>query len=187
MFTPTKHLYSLRPGIQPKLQSLLRLYAGKKIIIGRDKLDVVKGIVQKLRAFEKLLHDYPEWIGKVVLIQVTSPALSDSPKLERQVSELVSQINGEYGGLDFIPVHHYHQTIKKDEFYALLSAADLGVITPLRDGMNTTSMEFVIAQGRTKKSPLILSEFMGISSNMAEAMQINPWNLGVSPPSLSGY
>ncbi|KAI0035788.1 trehalose 6-phosphate phosphatase [Vararia minispora EC-137] len=168
----------LRPGVQPKLESLLRLYAGKKIIIGRDKLDVVKGIVQKLRAFEKMLHDYPEWIGKVVLIQVTSPALNDSPKLERQVSELVSQINGEYGGLDFIPVHHYHQTIKKDEFYALLSAADLGVITPLRDGMNTTSMEFVIAQGRSKKSPLILSEFMGISSNMSDAMQINPWNLG---------
>ena len=61
---------SLRPGIQPKLESLRKLYAGKKIIIGRDKLDVVKGIVQKLRAFEKLLHDYPEWRGKVVLIQV---------------------------------------------------------------------------------------------------------------------
>ncbi|KAI0000127.1 glycosyltransferase family 20 protein [Russula compacta] len=166
-----------RPGIQPKLQALLKLYAGKKIIIGRDKLDVVKGVVQKLRAFAKLLHDYPEWIGRVVLIQVTSPALSDSPKLERQVSELVSSINGEYGSLDFIPVHHYHQMIKKDEFYALLSTADLGVITPLRDGMNTTSMEFVIAQGRTKRSPLVLSEFMGISSNMLEALQINPWNL----------
>jgi len=97
---------SSRPGIEPKLQSLLKLYAGKKIIIGRDKLDVVKGVVQKLRAFAKLLHDYPEWIGRVVLIQVTSPALSDSPKLERQVSELVSSINGEYGSLDFIPVHH---------------------------------------------------------------------------------
>jgi Glycosyltransferase family 20 len=72
-----------------------------------------------------------------------------------------------------------HQTIKKDEFYALLCAADLGVITPLRDGMNTTSMEFVIAQSNTKKSPLILSEFMGISSNMTEALQINPWNLDV--------
>ncbi|ETW77810.1 glycosyltransferase family 20 protein [Heterobasidion irregulare TC 32-1] len=168
----------LRPGIQPKLQALLKLYAGKKIIIGRDKLDVVKGVVQKLRAFAKLLQDYPEWIGNVVLIQVTSPALTDSPKLERQISELVSSINGEYGGLDFIPVHHYHQTIKKDEFYALLSAADLAVITPLRDGMNTTSMEFVIAQGKTKKSPLVLSEFMGISSNMTDALQINPWNLG---------
>ncbi len=72
-----------------------------------------------------------------------------------------------------------HQMIKKDEFYALLSAADLGVITPLRDGMNTTSMEFVIAQGQTKRSPLVLSEFMGISSNMSEALQINPWNLDV--------
>ncbi|TFY57743.1 hypothetical protein EVJ58_g6839, partial [Rhodofomes roseus] len=168
---------TLRPGIQPKLEALRALYEGKKIIVGRDKLDVVKGVVQKLRAFEKLLHDYPQWIGHVVLIQVTSPALSDSPKLERQVSEIVAHINGEYGSLDFIPVHHYHQTIKKDEFYALLSVADLGVITPLRDGMNTTSMEFVLAQGRTKKSPLVLSEFMGISSNMADALQVNPWNL----------
>ncbi|KAI1785973.1 trehalose 6-phosphate phosphatase [Ganoderma leucocontextum] len=168
---------TLRPGIQPKLEAIRTLYEGKKIIVGRDKLDVVKGVVQKLRAFEKLLQDYPQWIGNVVLIQVTSPAMSDSPKLERQVSELVAHINGEYGSLDFIPVHHYHQTIKKDEFYALLSVADLGVITPLRDGMNTTSMEFVIAQERTKKSPLVLSEFMGTSSNMTEALQINPWNL----------
>ena len=104
--------------------------------------------------------------------------MTDSPKLEHQVSELVAHINGEYGSLDFIPVHHYHQTIKKDEFYALLSVADLALITPLRDGMNTTSMEFVIAQEKTKKSPLVLSEFMGISNNMSEALQINPWDLG---------
>ena len=120
---------------------------------------------------------------RLLLSVIDTPGLdfqeSHELKLERQVSELVSQINGEYGGLDFIPVHHYHQTIKKDEFYALLSVADLGVITPLRDGMNTTSMEFVIAQERTKKSPLVLSEFMGISSNMSEALQINPWNLSV--------
>ncbi|KAG9310012.1 glycosyltransferase family 20 protein [Chiua virens] len=169
---------TLRPGVQPKLEALRALYADKKIIVGRDKLDVVKGVVQKLRAFEKLLHDYPEWQGQVVLIQVTSPSLTDSPKLERQVSELVAHINGEYGSLDFIPVHHYHQSIKKDEFYALLSVADLGVITPLRDGMNTTSMEFVIAQDRTKRSPLVLSEFMGISQHMSQALQVNPWDLG---------
>ena len=60
----------------------------------------------QLSAFEKLLQDYPQWRGNVVLIQVTSPALNESPKLERQVSELVAHINGEYGSLDFIPVHH---------------------------------------------------------------------------------
>ncbi|KIY47893.1 glycosyltransferase family 20 protein [Fistulina hepatica ATCC 64428] len=167
-----------RPGIQPKLQALLTLYEGKKIIVGRDKLDVVKGVLQKLRAFQHLLATYPEWVGNVVMIQVTSPSLTDSPKLERQVSELVSQINGEYGSLDFIPVHHYHQTLKKDEFYALLSVADLALITPLRDGMNTTSMEFVIAQEQTGKNPSILSEFMGISRHMNDALLVNPWDLG---------
>ncbi|KAF5389624.1 hypothetical protein D9757_004178 [Collybiopsis confluens] len=144
----------LRPGIKPKFDALKALYQGKKIIVGRDKLDVVKGVLQKLRAFEKMLQMYPEW--------VTSPSISDSPKLERQVSELVAHINGTYGSLDFIPCHHYHQTLKKDEFYALLSVADLAVITPLRDGMNTTSMEFVIAQERTKRSPSVLSELMGV-------------------------
>ncbi|KAL1663935.1 glycosyltransferase family 20 protein [Schizophyllum commune] len=168
----------LRPGIQPKLEALMHLYEGKKIIVGRDKLDVVKGVLQKLRAFRHLLLTYPQWIGKVVMIQVTSPSLTDSPKLEKQVSELVSQINGEFGSLDFIPCHHYHQTLKKDEFYALLSVADLALITPLRDGMNTTSMEFVVAQERTKKSPCVLSEFMGISRHMAEALLVNPWDLG---------
>ena|ERR1700722_8728297 len=112
----------MRPGIRPKLDSLLNLYEGKKIIVGCDELDVIKGVLEKvcvndtrrcssehvlqLRAFEKLLQDYPKWIGNVVLIQVTSPSISDSPKLERQVSELVAHINGEYGSLDFIPVHH---------------------------------------------------------------------------------
>jgi trehalose 6-phosphate synthase/phosphatase len=117
-------MFSLRPGIKPKFDALRNLYEGKKIIVGRDKLDVVKGVLQKvfflaeifcfynstfgfkLRAFEKLLQDYPEWIGNVVMIQVTSPALTDSPKLERTVSELVAHINGEYGSLDFVPVHH---------------------------------------------------------------------------------
>ncbi|KZS96206.1 trehalose-6-phosphate phosphatase [Sistotremastrum niveocremeum HHB9708] len=167
-----------RPGVKPKAEALRALYEGKKIIVGRDKLDVVKGVLQKLKAFEKLLRDYPEWRGNVVLIQVTAPAQADSSKLEHQVSELVASINGEFGSLDFIPIHHYHQTIKRDEFYALLSVADLAVITPLRDGMNTASMEFVIAQEHANKSPLILSEFMGISNNMSHALQINPWNLG---------
>jgi len=80
-----------------------------------------------------------------------------------------------------------HQTLKKDEFYALLSVADLAVITPLRDGMNTTSMEFVIAQEKTNKSPCVLSEFMGISKTMEHTLLVNPWNLGVSilPRSIS--
>ena len=125
------------------------------------------------RAFEKLLGDYPRWVGKIVLVRVISPALSDSPKPERwQVSEIVADSTRECGSLDFIPVH-YHQTIK-DGFYVPLPIADLVLIT----GTNATSMEIVITQEKTKKSPLVLSGFMGISNDMPEARQINPWNLG---------
>ncbi|WOO79740.1 Trehalose-phosphatase [Vanrija pseudolonga] len=165
------------PGVRPKMDSLRQLYADKKIIVGREKLDAPKGVYNKLQAFEVFLEKYPDWRNKVVLIQVTTPALSESPKLERMVAELVSHINGTYGSLDFTPVHHYHQAIERDEYFALLSVADLALITSLRDGMNTTSMEFIICQDKSNKSPLVLSEFMGTSSSFGEALKINPHDL----------
>lgn len=164
-------------GVLPKIEAIREMYKGKKILVGRDKLDVVRGVVQKLQAFHKFLAEYPEWRNKVVLIQVTAPALNDSPKLERQVSELVSHINGEFGSLSFTPVHHYHQIIDRDEYFALLSVADLALITSVRDGMNTTSMEYIICQNRFNKSPLILSEFTGTAGRMRSAIQVNPWNI----------
>lgn len=168
---------STSEGVLPKIEAIREMYKGKKILVGRDKLDVVRGVVQKLQAFHKFLAEYPEWRNKVVLIQVTAPALNDSPKLERQVSELVSHINGEFGSLSFTPVHHYHQIIDRDEYFALLSVADLALITSVRDGMNTTSMEYIICQNRFNKSPLILSEFTGTAGRMRSAIQVNPWNI----------
>nr|XP_019013514.1 trehalose-phosphatase [Kwoniella pini CBS 10737]OCF52295.1 trehalose-phosphatase [Kwoniella pini CBS 10737] len=165
------------PGVIPKMEALRQLYKDKKIIVGREKLDVAKGVYNKLQAFEKFLQVYPEWRGKVVLIQVTTPALSESPKLERMTAELVSHINGTYGSLDFTPVHHYHQALEKDEYFGLLSVADLALITSLRDGMNTTSMEFILCQDKTNKSPLVLSEFMGTVASFQSALQINPHDL----------
>lgn len=94
------------PGVTPKMEALRMLYKDKKIIVGREKLDVAKGVYNKLQAFEKFLQTYPQWRGKVVLIQVTTPALSEHPKLERMCAELVSHINGTYGSLDFTPIHH---------------------------------------------------------------------------------
>lgn len=115
----------------------------------------------------------------MVLIQVTSPALRDSPKLETKVSELVSHINGTYGSLEFTPVHHYHQQIDRDEYYALLSVADIGLITSVRDGMNTTSLEYIICQ-QENQGPLILSEFTGTAGSLSSAMMVNPWDYAVS-------
>jgi trehalose 6-phosphate synthase/phosphatase len=72
-------------------------------------------------------------------MQVTSPSPGDSPELATKVSQLVDHINSTYGGLEWQPVHHYHQTIERDEYFALLSVADVALVTSRRDGMNTTS------------------------------------------------
>ncbi|KAI8353296.1 glycosyltransferase family 20-domain-containing protein [Choanephora cucurbitarum] len=163
------------PNVAPKMKAIRDMYGGKKIIIGRDKLDSTKGVLQKLHAFEKFLKDYPEFRQEVVLVQVTTPTYGDNSKLETKVSELVSHINGLYGNLQHQPVHHYYQDIDRDEYYALLSVADVGLITSLRDGMNTTSLEYIICQQETH-GPLILSEFTGTAGSLGAAMIVNPFD-----------
>ncbi|KAF9416520.1 threalose-6-phosphate phosphatase [Podila epigama] len=168
------------PGVLPKIDAIRNLYKDKRIIVGRDKLDPVKGVQQKLQAFEKFLITYPEMQGQVVLIQVTSPSLVENPKLEAKIAEMVASINGTFGSLDFTPVHYYHQHIDRDEYYALLSIADVGLITPTRDGMNTTSLEYVMCQ-QEQHGPLILSEFTGTAGSLGGALMVNPWDyLGVA-------
>ncbi|KAJ1564229.1 threalose-6-phosphate phosphatase, partial [Cladochytrium tenue] len=144
------------PATLDKATALRELYAGRRILVGRDQLDHVKGVEHKLAAFEKFLERYPHWRGRVVLIQVTTPAQRDDPRLESRVSELVARINGQYGSLEFAPVHHYHQQLAVDEYFALLGVADVGLVTSLRDGMNTTSHEFVVCQ-QDNHGPLVLS------------------------------
>lgn len=171
------------PEIEETISDVKKLYAGKKIIVGRDRLDSVRGVTQKLMAFEMFLERYPQWRGKVVLIQVTSPTSmeelkeeSDS-KLSTQMSHLVSTINGKYGSISFVPVQHYPQYISRLEYFALLRTADVGLITSVRDGMNTTSLEYVVCQ-HANQGPLILSEFSGTAGSLLDAIHINPWDLG---------
>lgn len=172
------------PDIDDKLKGIRKLYEGKKIIVGRDRLDAVRGVVQKLQAFEMFLEKYPEWQGKVVLIQVTSPsgvhtdrADGAQEKIVNKISDLAAHINGAYGSLDFTPVRHFPQYLSREEYFALLRLADIGLITSVRDGMNTTSMEYVICQ-KDNHGPLILSEFSGTAGSLSGAIQINPWDLG---------
>lgn len=163
-----------------KVAALHALYPGKKLIIGRDRLDSVRGVVQKLYAYEMFLTLYPEWVGKVVLIQVTSPAYYNAAKTGSKIAEMISKINGVYGTLDYSPIQHYPRHIAHDEYLALLRAADLGLITSVRDGMNTTSLEFVVCQ-KNKHSPLVLSEFTGTAGLLIDSIQVNPWDsIGVA-------
>lgn len=170
------------PVIDEKVIALKALYEGKKIIVGRDRLDSVRGVAQKLMAFERFLETYPEWRNKVVLIQVTSPTSVEEEKedsgnkIANKVSELCAKINGLYGSLGFSPVQHYPQYLSQEEYLALLRSADIGLITSVRDGMNTTSLEYVVCQ-RDQHGPVILSEFSGTAGSLKDAIHINPWDL----------
>lgn len=180
----TKQIAFDNPVIDEKIRDIRDIYADKKIIVGRDRLDSVRGVAQKLQAFEMFLERYPQWRGKVVLIQVTSPSSvqvirgeDDDNKIVMKISELVARINGTYGSLSFTPVQHFPQYLSKEEYFALLRVADVGLITSVRDGMNTTSLEYVVCQ-KDNHSPLILSEFSGTAGSLSGAIHINPWDLG---------
>lgn len=172
------------PEVEERIKLIREMYAGKKLVVGRDRLDAVRGVVQKLQAFEMFLEKYPEWQEKVVLIQVTSPSavVSDGgdntqEKMVNKISDLAAKINGTYGSLSFTPVRHFPQYLSSEEYFALLRIADVGLITSVRDGMNTTSMEYVVCQ-KDNHGPLILSEFSGTAGSLSGAIHINPWDLG---------
>ncbi|ORY92359.1 glycosyltransferase family 20-domain-containing protein [Syncephalastrum racemosum] len=166
-----------RPGVMPKIKAMQQKFKGKKIIVGRDKLDPVKGIFQKLESFEKFLTEYPEWKDQVVLIQVTAPGVINAPKLDVKLAEIINRINSKFGSLEFTPVQHFHQHIDRDEYYALLTVADIMLVTPTADGMNTTGLEYVVAQeANSEKGSLILSEFTGTARSLSAATIINPYD-----------
>ena len=167
-------------SVTEKYEALKKMYEGKRIIVGRDRLDSVGGVAQKLQAFECFLKRYPDWNEKVVLIQVTSPTSIENPRggetaMSTRVNDLVLRINGIYGSIGFCPVLHYPQYLTEEEYLALLRAGDVGLITSVRDGMNTTSLEYVVCQKRSH-GPLILSEFSGTAGNLVNAIHINPWD-----------
>lgn len=167
--------------VQKWLDVLRERYAGKKLIVARDKLDHVRGVRQKLLSYELFLNTHPEWRGNVILIQV---ALSSSEKsdLDATVSDIVTRINSSYANLAYQPVVYLKQDIDYAQYLALLTIADALMITSQREGMNLTSHEYLYCQDgkfldEKKHGSLILSEFTGTSSLFGgNELAVNPWD-----------
>ncbi|KVI00773.1 hypothetical protein Ccrd_020974 [Cynara cardunculus var. scolymus] len=144
------------------------------VMLGVDRLDMIKGIPQKILAFEKFLEENPDWHDKVVLLQIAVPTRTDVPeyqKLTCQVHEIVGRINGRFGSLTTVPIHHLDRSLDFHGLCALYAITDVALITSLRDGMNLVSYEFVACQA-SKKGVLILTQSLG-----AGAILVNPWNI----------
>ncbi|RMX75522.1 hypothetical protein D0868_16832, partial [Hortaea werneckii] len=126
---PEKFVQGLKKdSVQRRIQTLQSKFEGQKIIVGVDRLDYIKGVPQKLHALEVFLSEHPEWIGKVVLVQVAVPSRQDVEEyqnLRAVVNELVGRINGKFGTIEFQPIHFLHKSVSFDELIALYAVSDV--------------------------------------------------------------
>jgi trehalose 6-phosphate synthase len=149
------------------------------ILLGVDRLDYTKGIDIRLRAFETLLEQRPDLLGKVVLVQVAVPSregVGEYQVIRERVEQLVGRINGAFGLPDWTPVHYRYRGLPREELIAYYRAADVMLITPLRDGMNLVAKEYV-ASRVDGTGVLVLSEFAGSAEQLDRALIVNPYDI----------
>ncbi|KAI9099956.1 glycosyltransferase family 20-domain-containing protein [Phlyctochytrium arcticum] len=165
-------------NIRNRIARLREKFKGVKLIVGVDRLDYIKGVPQKLHAFELFLNEHPEWIEKVVLVQVAVPSRQDVEEyqtLQRVVNELVGRINGKFGTVEYTPIHFMHKSVPFDELVSLYAVADACLVSSTRDGMNLVSYEYIVSQ-QDRHGVLILSEFAGAAQSLNGSIIVNPWN-----------
>jgi trehalose-6-phosphate synthase len=150
-----------------------------KVIVGVDRVDYIKGIPEKLHAFDKLLSDFPDRKGKVKLIQVAIPSresCAEYAKLIREVNSLVSEINGKHSSITYTPIRLIHHSISRKDLAALYAVSDVCLVTSIRDGMNLVSYEYVACQ-QDRGGVLILSKHTGAAEMLQGGLLVDPTNI----------
>jgi trehalose 6-phosphate synthase/phosphatase len=154
----------------------------QRIVLGVDRLDYSKGIPEKLKAFRNALERFDELHGRITLIQVAVPSRKDIPEykaLRDEIEGLVSEINGIFTQPGWIPVHYMFRSMERTELLVYYLAADIALITSLKDGMNLVAKEYC-ASNVDENGVLILSEFAGASN------ELHRWSLVVNPYDVEG-
>ncbi|RDB25689.1 Alpha,alpha-trehalose-phosphate synthase [UDP-forming] 1 [Hypsizygus marmoreus] len=167
-----------REPVKKRIAQLEHRFNGVKVIVGVDRLDYIKGVPQKLHALELFLTQHPEWIGRVVLVQLAVPSRQDVEEyqnLRSTVNELVGRINGRFGTVEFMPIHFMHKSLTFDELCALYAVSDVCLVSSTRDGMNLVSYEYVACQ-QARQGVMILSEFAGAAQSLNGSIIVNPWD-----------
>lgn len=155
-------------------------YAQRRLLLGIDRLDYSKGLPQRVRALRELLVHHPENRRSATLIQIGSPtreSIGAYAGIRRELEALCGALNGDYGELDWMPMRYIHQTLARDCIPGLCRAAAVGLVTPLRDGMNLVAKEYVAAQDPADPGVLVLSRFAGAAEQLREALLVNPYDV----------
>jgi trehalose 6-phosphate synthase len=168
-----------QPDVEEKLREIREQSGDLRIVLGMDRLDYTKGITERLRAFGLFLRQYPEQRKKVTFYQIVVPSretIAEYQALKEEIEQLVARVNGEFSEPGWVPITYMHKAVPKAELLALYRAADVALVTPLKDGMNLVAKEYCAARvdgGGT----LILSEFAGAAPEMrGMALMVNPYD-----------
>ncbi|KAJ4839491.1 Alpha,alpha-trehalose-phosphate synthase [UDP-forming] 6 [Turnera subulata] len=181
---------------EAKVAELIKQFSdkGRIMLLGLDDMDIFKGISLKLLAMEQLLMQHPEWQGKVVLVQIANPARGkgkDVKEVQAETYSTVKRINETFGMPGYEPIVFIDAPLKFYEKVAYYVVAECCLVTAVRDGMNLIPYEYIISrQGNeklnkvlrqesstSKKSMLVISEFIGCSPSLSGAIRVNPWNI----------
>ena len=166
--------------VEEASNQLRRELSNNFLVLGVDRMDYTKGIPERLKAFRILLRRYPELRHRVTLLQVVVPSREEIPnykELRREVELLVSQINGEFTEAGWVPIHYMHRNLTRKQLLTYYRAADIALITSLKDGMNLVAKEFCAAQVE-ERGVVVISEFAGATAELQHgALVVNPNDL----------
>lgn len=157
-------------------KQIRRRLGSRRVLLAVDRLDYTKGIDLRLRAFEMLLKTRKVSVNDCVLVQVATPSREQAleyAEMRTRVEQLVGRINGEYSTPGRIAVHYFRRNLTREDLAAYYRAADVMVVTPLRDGMNLVAKEYVATRA-DNSGVLVLSEFAGAAAQMRRALLVNP-------------
>lgn len=173
-------LLSDDPEVHRQLESLKEAFHNTHLVLSIDRLDYSKGILQRLQAFELFLQLYPEYVEKVVLYMIVVPSrdsVAQYKELRDAIDMLAGGINARFRTMNWHPVNYFYRSFPVETLAALYNFADVGLVTPMRDGMNLVSKEYV-ASRKNNDGVLILSEMAGASKELIDALIVNPNNIG---------
>lgn len=163
----------------PDVRAFQKSMGERVFMIGVDRLDYSKGIPERFRAFETFLEKFPQHHGRVVFMQIAPPSRSDVPEYQIIRDELqkeAGRINAQYSDLGWTPIHYLNKGFPRDVLMGFFRCCGVGVVTPLRDGMNLVAKEYVAAQNPHEPGVLLLSRFAGAARELDGALLVNPYD-----------
>ncbi|MCU0230482.1 MAG: trehalose-6-phosphate synthase [Acidobacteria bacterium] len=167
------------PAVLARSRRIRSAHGGRRLLLAADRLDYTKGIRKRLYALERLFDLRPDLVGRVDLVTVVVPSrhqVEEYRTLKRDVDREVGRINGERGEDGWLPIHYRYRALDRRELVAHYLAADVALVSPLRDGMNLVASEFV-ASRVDEDGALVLSEFAGVSDRLPGALLVNPYDV----------